>query len=187
MRVLKIKKNSIWTQLALASAASLFLGSCGLTQPLLENPCSGSDPFELGRRHGASGLPQPNSENQDLEVYSCVPKKTPEKREKYDVGYNAGLAEYCTKENGYNMGVADVPYNKVCPTLSEREFLLGYEEGSAHRAVHLEIQQLQQKMSSLEQDLNNPQIPGSQKKSLQRELASVKKKITVNSKKITRQ
>jgi hypothetical protein len=51
----------------------------------------------------------------------------------YQAGRAEGLLEYCTVENGYDVGYAGRGYPKVCPPELEISFWQGYERGLKER------------------------------------------------------
>lgn len=51
-------------------------------------------------------------------------------RNAYIQGYRAGINDYCTKENGFQVGVEGAIYQDVCPEDTEESFLIGYRAGS---------------------------------------------------------
>ncbi|MBY8976384.1 DUF2799 domain-containing protein [Rhodobacteraceae bacterium NNCM2] len=49
----------------------------------------------------------------------------------YQAGHRKGLVEYCTLENGFDVGFSGRSYQDVCPAENEADFLQGYEIGLA--------------------------------------------------------
>ena len=167
----------------------LFLGLCQCVSPgqLLTDPCKGSDAYELGRQHGSQGLEFPNNEIIDSPVYQCVPKVGGEVRQKYEIGYNSGLADYCTKENGFNIGRSDLSYTGVCPTLSERDFLLGYDMGKTVRQTQLENQKLETRIGVLEEAMKSLSPESRRSQELAQQITELKSKLGENYQKIKQQ
>ncbi len=167
-----------------------FLALCQCVSPsqlLLTNTCDGNDAYELGRQHGTQGLEFPTHEIIDAPIYECVPKTGGETRQKYEIGYNSGLADYCTKENGFNIGRSDLSYTGVCPTLSERDFLLGYDMGKTVRQTQLENQKLESRISLLEESKKTLSPHSRQSQELAQQITELKSRLGQNQEKIKQQ
>lgn len=63
--------------------------------------------------------------------------------------HNAGVLEYCQKANGYSAGTVGNPYNKICPTSLERDFLPEFNRGRL-KYINTMISQNQTQISELE-------------------------------------
>jgi hypothetical protein len=50
-------------------------------------------------------------------------------RKDYDLGYQKGLAQYCSFQNGYIMGNEGHPLPKICPPETQEKFTKGFIEG----------------------------------------------------------
>lgn len=166
-----------------------YIALCQCVSPaqLLTNPCEGSDPYELGRQHGTQGLKFPEEEITSAPIYQCVPSTEGEDREKYEIGYNSGLADYCTKENGFNIGRANLAYTGVCPTISEREFKTGFERGITVRKAQLENQKIESRISILQETLATLSPESNQSLELNQKIAELKIQLDQNQQKIKSQ
>ncbi len=67
--------------------------------------------------------------------------------EKYMVGYNKGLNNYCTKQNGYNQGAQGMSYAGICPANLASGFLAGYRAGKEEYDIRTEIASLKSQIS----------------------------------------
>jgi len=94
--------------------------------------CRSIDWAEYGTEDGRRGVPE---EEREPLFEECTNLGHPPDRTAYRAGYEAGLAEYCTAETGYNAGLAGERYHFVCPGESERAFLRGYTRGRDERGV----------------------------------------------------
>jgi hypothetical protein len=98
------------------SPQSLFSGSS----------CNSIDWYEVGRRDGSLGhLANLVQDYQD----QCKGAQTPPAVDVYLNGREAGLTEYCTSQNGFEIGRMGREYRHVCPENLEAKFLNGYRRG----------------------------------------------------------
>jgi hypothetical protein len=108
------------------SILMVFLAGCATSEKL---PCATTDWYELGRRNGTQG-------GSEEEVKALKPACGTEDEKAdalalYENGRSLGLAEYCTEENGFEMGRTGQKYAKVCPIILEEAFLAGYKRGQS--------------------------------------------------------
>jgi hypothetical protein len=111
-------------RLSAIALACLFVGGCS-TPSLL--PCATTDWYELGRRHGATGSPE--SEGKVLKMSCNSEEEKQDALALYENGRSLGIAEYCTEENGFEMGRTGQKYLGVCPMVLEETFRVGYKRG----------------------------------------------------------
>jgi hypothetical protein len=87
--------------------------------------CSESDWFELGRRDGAIGKP--------LQIQShkarCGKDLSAANENLYVQGYNNGLSEYCSPDNGFAIGRSGGNPSKICPAPLDTHFFAAVRKG----------------------------------------------------------
>ena len=138
----------------------------------LEKPsCAKMDWYEIGRSDGAQGM--------DLDVLNkhkltCGESFSENAETIYTNGRNAGLVDYCSEENGYDMGRMGVLYTYVCPSTMEPQFLTQYEKGQDARQLELENAKLDARIATIFQRLNIAQSRG-EKSDLQFELKTIQR------------
>lgn len=138
----------------------------------LEKPsCAKMDWYEIGRSDGAQGLGQDALDKHKL---SCGETFSENSETIYTNGRNAGLVDYCSEENGYDMGRMGVLYTYVCPSTMEPQFLTQYEKGQNARQLELENAKLDARIASIFQRLNIAQSSG-EKADLQFELKTIQR------------
>lgn len=113
--------------------------------------CDQRDWFELGRHDGAQGSTQDQLNSHSRE---CGRKLRSDWETMYANGRNAGLAEYCTAENAFELGKMGVAYLYVCPSTTESKFLSGYRQGQRARELEIENQKIEGKIESVSEKLN---------------------------------
>ncbi|MBK7843267.1 MAG: DUF2799 domain-containing protein [Bdellovibrionales bacterium] len=117
----------------------LFLGglSCAILNDrngLDREACANSDWWELGRQDGTQGEPVGKY---DKRLSECQMEPDKSRENLYLNGRNAGLAEYCQPNNGFEIGRTGQFYFYVCPVDTEVDFVSHYRIG--RRVYQLEI------------------------------------------------
>jgi ribosome modulation factor len=119
-----------------AGTALLILGAlllAGCASVPVQKPaevCPAADWRAYGRNDGLLGVP---AEERARLFAECRNLGHPPDAAAYEAGRAEGLREYCTLENGYEVGYAGRRYRDVCPPELETGFLQGYEEGRDDR------------------------------------------------------
>ncbi|MGH8519542.1 MAG: DUF2799 domain-containing protein, partial [Panacagrimonas sp.] len=131
----------------LVLSGALALGSCAT---LNENECRSADWYQLGSRDGANGGARSRIEEHRE---ACAEFGLPADDAAWFQGYEAGLLDYCTADNGYRVGRRGGGYGRVCPAPEEREFVEAYELGHETYAVEREIAELDRRAESLQERL----------------------------------
>lgn len=135
----------------LICAAAAVLSACASKKVEQQISCGQVDWYELGRRDGAQGVPVERLE----ERRKTCQKETfaAEWETVYTNGRNAGLIEYCSIENGYELGRQGLAYFYVCPSTMEPEFLTGYRRGQTAHTLEVEIKKLDSRIDTMVQQL----------------------------------
>lgn len=114
--------------------------------------CQERDWFELGRHDGAQGSTEEKFERHAQE---CRRQKLDSDVETmYTNGRNAGLVEYCTPENAFELGRMGIAYMYVCPSTVEPRFLTSYRKGQRARELEIENKKLDGKIETVSEKLN---------------------------------
>lgn len=92
--------------------------------------CANSDWYRFGVNDGTLGVP--SSERGSL-FAECSEFGHPVDASAYQAGRAEGLKEYCTVENGYQVGYSGRRYEQICPPDLEPDFLQGYAQGRDDR------------------------------------------------------
>ncbi|MGE4131349.1 MAG: DUF2799 domain-containing protein [Bdellovibrionales bacterium] len=128
------------------------LGACA-SKP--EKPtCEARDWYELGRRDGAQG-----SSTEQLHRYAtdCRKAAAAEWETMYTNGRNAGLVEYCSPDNGYELGRMGHTYLYVCPSTVEPQFLSSYRRGQRVRDLEISSKKISSKIETVAEQINRSQ------------------------------
>lgn len=100
--------------------------------------CQNLDWFVLGQEEGLRGLPLQTIEEK---AKSCA-DITPENRDLFWHGWNAGISEYCSTSNGFALGQAGTPYQRTCPEGIMEKFDKAYQMGLKVFFIEKENQKL---------------------------------------------
>lgn len=122
-------------RLAPAALALLALGLAGCTTIPPEEraaTCAKTDWERFGENDGRLGIA--TSERAD-QFEDCQDLGQPVNLAAYQTGRATGLAEYCTVENGYQVGLEGRRYRGVCPPDLEPDFEQGYAQGRKDRPI----------------------------------------------------
>lgn len=124
------------------------------SKPLVAQ-CEQRDWFELGRNDGAQG-----SGDGQLKKHArdCRKEFRSDWETMYTNGRNAGLVEYCTADNAFQLGKTGQPYFYVCPSTMEQKFLSGYRRGQRARDLELESKKLESKADSVPSKVNTSAV-----------------------------
>ncbi len=114
-----------------ALIAATLLSTLGCQSNPLKVSCSEADWFEMGRRDGAIG----RAPQLDAQRKSCGKYFSPMSETLFTSGYNNGIAEYCSEDNGYDIGVSGSVMQKVCPAPMDIPFLEAVEKGRKAREI----------------------------------------------------
>jgi hypothetical protein len=98
----------------------LLLNGCAT---LSQEACLEGDWFRIGYEDGFKGY---QSSRIVDHVKACREYNIAPDKSDYQKGWDDGVTNYCTKENGYEIGEDVDTYRNVCPSHLEKEFLQGY-------------------------------------------------------------
>lgn len=116
--------------LRMASAACVLTIMGCASGGLSENQCLAGDWETVGYRDGHAGIAQSAllQHQNACGRYEVLPDG-----DAYRAGWNAGISQYCTAGNGFDLGNGGSGYRRVCPADMEPSFRQGYDDG---RALH---------------------------------------------------
>ncbi|MBX7232526.1 MAG: DUF2799 domain-containing protein [Bdellovibrionales bacterium] len=159
---------------------SLFLIACQ-TKEIVKIDCGQTDWYEIGRRDGVIGL-QPQISKLES---TCGQHLNELKSALYSNGYNNGLNEYCSSENGFALGRANTKVNNICPKPLDQNFLKSYKKGLEVGKMDQENIHIDRQISSLTQKIKTTTPDKVHTENMQIELQKLKKKREANGKQIT--
>ncbi len=146
----RLRGSLLFVIVALASTSTLWSLGCASFSPQAERACASTDWYEIGRQDGAKGH---GEEYLDVRLKECAPEKRDLVTRLYFTGRNAGLVDYCSPTNGFNLGRSGQPYARVCPSPMERDFLREYRKGQRVFELEQANRQIDHRIGSLSQEL----------------------------------
>lgn len=168
-------------RLALCLVGAVLVSGCAT---LNKSECRKADWEMIGLEDGAKGhsLTYIGNHRKACAEYGVKPDL-----DQYRVGHAAGLARYCTPDNGFKQGRAGRGYNNVCPAELAGQFLAGYDTGrELHelkseidhrlrdaRAANAEKAQLEEKLQNVETMLVSGVMSASDRQALLDEFKSM--------------
>lgn len=148
-------------------AAALALGSCAT---LDESECRTADWFQLGVRDGTEGYPRTRL---DEHRKACSEFDMAADDAQWREGYENGLLDYCTVDNGYQVGRGGGYYSRVCPAQVEHEFVAAYDLGKETYDVEREMAELDRRVRALQERLVSDKISDSTRREVRRHLSDL--------------
>lgn len=137
-------------RLALALGALLSLAGCA---DIPDSRCQG-DWQDLGYRDALKGYP---SRHQEL-AKACGDRGFPVRPDDYQAGWSAGIEDFCSSDNGYDFGERGGTYQGTCPGLLDRAFRAGYERGRLVGQLQRRLDELDRRISDVENELYKPDL-----------------------------
>ncbi len=123
--------------------ASLLATGCASKTTVSENQCRAGDWQTIGYRDGAAGVPSTRLlAHQD----ACGEFRIVPQRERYMVGWQAGLSTYCTADRGFRSGRKGGVLNSVCTTQAHEPYASAYADGHRLYVAHQEVLQLRRQI-----------------------------------------
>lgn len=118
-----MKKRQLWVVPFILVAFSGLLSACA---SLSQEDCLYMHWHARGVMDGADGVPA-NKVNEYQQRCSKFSVEVDEKT--YEEGRQEGLKQYCTLDNGFNLGITGKRYQNACTLALERVFQQGYRPG----------------------------------------------------------
>ena len=120
-------------RLALGILLALLVSGCAT----MDKPeCRHADWQMIGIEDGAKGYPVSYIGNHRK---ACAEYGVQPDLARYQLGHQAGLAQFCTASNGFSQGRAGRKYNEVCPAGLREQFVRGYNTGRELNLLNSEI------------------------------------------------
>lgn len=122
------------------SIAGAIATLAGCAASLSENQCKANDWYTVGYSDGSQGF---NTSRLLRHDDACLDHGIVPDRMQYTAGWNAGIQQFCTPENGFDLGERGASYNRVCPADVEPEFHAAYSNGRHLFIAATEVAQIE--------------------------------------------
>ena len=151
----------------LGLAAALALGSCAT---LNESECRTADWYRIGLRDGTEGYSRTRLDDHRK---ACTEYGLGSDEAAWKDGYETGLLDYCTVDNGYRVGRRGGYYYDVCPVQDERSFVAAYELGKETYDVERELAEHERRVQALQERLVSDKIDDKTRREVRRQLSDL--------------
>lgn len=145
-------------------ALSILMAFAGCTSAPERVSCAQRDWYESGRHDGSQGATLDRLAKYKVE---CNSEFNSAWESLYTNGRNAGLVEYCTPENAFQLGRMNISYMYTCPSTVEEMFLSAYRKGQEARQLEVANKKIDAKI-----DETLGRLSTAENKAERRELAS---------------
>ena len=145
------------TALTLVACASTMSKILPIGEPVTEERCKAFDLKQMGFADGSIG--QRQGEKYEFWRKDCAAFRVTLDREAYDQGYQEGLSQYCSCENGFVAGVKEEfkglkGQYVMCQSANYKRYVEGHNKGQAQASN----QHLAKKINYLKIEYNEPAI-----------------------------
>lgn len=143
------------TQLAFPAIVTIaLLIITGCSSNLSKKECLNADWRLIGLEDGSQGYPlaRIGRHRQACAQVDVVPDQ-----QQYQAGLNEGYKTYCTRANGYNIGVAGKSHHSVCTGQTGSAFLRAFNDGHQLHRLRVELVKLQNAIKSRHKDIASAQ------------------------------
>lgn len=129
---------------------SIILG-CSHTEKVAQS-CQEVDWYEIGRQDGTKGL---EVVSRTPVKVTCTDSDQSLAEAIYNNGFDAGVVQFCSPENGFELGKNKREIKNVCPTMLKSAFQERYNQGQRFAELTLQSQELNRKIKTLDVIINN--------------------------------
>lgn len=143
--------NKLLIITAFVALITLFFTACSSTP----KPCQELDWYEIGRQDGARGM----TDNHRRTIGVACPSSDESMAEAlYNNGFDAGAAQYCTRENGFELGRMGTNVSDICPPLLKEYFTKGYAQGRRFSELQKIKSELDRRIEAIDEALDDKSV-----------------------------
>jgi len=142
---------------------SMALASCATLE---KDECAVANWYELGRADGERGR---NISRASSYRADCAKFGIPIDDQSYRAGWDLGIRQYCTPENGFDRGINGRFSSNSCPAELEPQFEQPYALGREIYDLDRSVEAVQLKIDELNETLDADDLPRDVRRELRRE------------------
>ncbi len=105
----------------------------------------------MGYADGRNGQPSASDEHRA----GCAARSIEVDVAAYELGWQEGIALYCTEESGFALGAAGARFSDPCPADLKADFRDGYQSGRQFQLAESEIAELESMVVELTDELGH--------------------------------
>ncbi len=117
----------------------VLIGALNACASISEDECRVGAWSDLGYRDGVNGR---NKGKLADYAETCAKYSVAPDRQAYLAAYDLGLAEYCTYQQGFELGESGSSFNQACSGHLQDGFDRGYDDGRVRYEIHQEHDQM---------------------------------------------
>jgi hypothetical protein len=140
--------------------ASILLTSCST---MSQSECTMANWSVVGQNDGETGK---KSSHYSQYQNDCGEFGISVDIDSYISGWETGIAQYCTRENGYRVGTSGVFYQNSCPAKYEDEFFSAFQMGRTIHREQSQINQIRNQIQRTGDELTKAELTTEQRQSL---------------------
>ena len=140
--------------------ATVLLGGCATMD---QAECVSADWYALGLGDGQEGR---KSSRHSEYAKECSEFGVSVDQDAYTDGWETGIRDYCTRDNGFGVGMSGKIYQHSCPTALTDAFFSSYQTGRAVFMKQARVNTLRRKVQKIGDDLAKSDVTEEQRKSL---------------------
>lgn len=149
---------------------SMAMAGC---ETMSKKECLSADWYQVGYQDGKEG--QTRSHIEDI-TESCAKANVVPDRERYFLGRDTGLREYCTPAHGFYLGKNGTSYSRVCPPETAAGFEASYNKGHRIYDARQYVRYLEADSHKLEDRLSKAESD-EEKKHIRNELEELDRRL----------
>lgn len=132
---------------------ALTMGTFGCTTTDVASTCQELDWYQIGREDGLKGL---SGQGRRPVKSVCADSDQSLSEAIYNNGFDNGIAQFCSFENGYQIGYHKLKSasSDLCPPVAKADFLAGVDQGEQVLKLETEERSLAHKIEALSDRLS---------------------------------
>lgn len=159
---------------AKAGLVGLLIGLLNGCAAMDQDECAVADWYEVGRTQGEQGRSPKSYKNY---VEACSEFSIAVDINAYQEGWDHGIEDYCTRDNGFEVGVQGESYDNNCPHSLSDAFFNAYQLGRAIRSHSERLSDLHAALDKVMDRARKPEVTDEQMGVLRRERKHLKRDI----------
>lgn len=152
----------------LVFSALLVLPGCAT---LDKDDCLSANWHDIGHKDGSKGY---KSERYLKHNEACQEHNVRVNTADYRNGWNEGIEEFCTEDNGWRVGLEGKTYHKSCPKRLKLEFYNAYQLGRDVYEKEQNLEKINKKLERVVDKLADDDTSSDRRKSLRKERSKLK-------------
>lgn len=151
-----------FNSLILISVLTAFLFGCSSSTKKAQT-CQELDWYEIGRQDGTKGLDL--TQHKKVRVV-CIDSDQSLAEALYYNGFDSGAAQYCSPENGFELGRRGQKINDICPPMLKEAFNKKYNQGMRAATLTKQSLEIDKQLKSIQLSMDDHSVDNAKKELL---------------------